>query len=128
MPSTVAGDSSGLMTCTVPLQAGDRGQGYNFGETWAGEGNPLEGIGQPIIGDVNGDGVFGSSDLVAVFQAAEFEDGVAGNSTFFEGDWNGDGDFDSADLVLAFQQGHYAELPLDDIAAAIDEALQDLLN
>jgi hypothetical protein len=60
-----------------------------------------------IAGDVNGDGVFSSSDLVIVFQASEFEDDVDGNSTFEEGDWNGDGDFTTADLVEAFLLGTY---------------------
>ncbi len=64
------------------------------------------------VGDVDGDGVFGTSDLVAVFQAGEYEDGVPGNSTYQEGDWDGDGDFTSLDLVYAFQQGGY-------VAAAI---------
>ncbi|MCA9214622.1 MAG: VCBS repeat-containing protein, partial [Planctomycetales bacterium] len=57
---------------------------------------------QRVAGDVNDDGVFDSSDLVAVFQSAKYEDGVYQNATFEEGDWNGDGDFDSADLVFAF--------------------------
>ncbi|MCA9213464.1 MAG: lamin tail domain-containing protein, partial [Planctomycetales bacterium] len=52
-------------------------------------GSPGENTGRP--GDVNGDGVFDSSDLVAVLQAGEFEDAIDGNSTFAEGDWNGDG-------------------------------------
>ena len=60
-----------------------------------------------IPGDSNRDGVFDSSDLVLVFQANEFEDAIAGNSTFEEGDWNGDGDFDTGDLVHAFQAGHF---------------------
>ena len=63
--------------------------------------------GDRIVGDANGDGIFNSSDLVLVFQAGEYEDAVAGNSTFAEGDWNGDGDFTTADLVLAFQLGLY---------------------
>ncbi|MCA9218198.1 MAG: lamin tail domain-containing protein, partial [Planctomycetales bacterium] len=42
-------------------------------------------------GDANLDGVFNSTDLVAIFQAAEYEDAVPGNSTWAEGDWNGDG-------------------------------------
>ncbi|MCA9153043.1 MAG: hypothetical protein KDA92_27260, partial [Planctomycetales bacterium] len=60
-----------------------------------------------VVGDVTGDGVFNSSDLVAIFTAGEYEDGIAGNSTYNEGDWNGDGDFTTADLVLAFQAGTY---------------------
>jgi hypothetical protein len=67
---------------------------------------------QLIAGDANRDGVFNSSDLIVVFQAGEYEDGIEGNSTWTEGDWNGDGDFDTADLILAFQQGKY-------VAAAI---------
>ncbi|MCA9197740.1 MAG: chitobiase/beta-hexosaminidase C-terminal domain-containing protein, partial [Planctomycetales bacterium] len=70
-------------------------------------GTPGSAGGVRIVGDSNGDGVFDSGDLVAVFVAGEYEDGIAGNSTFEEGDWNGDGDFSSADLVLAFQEGTY---------------------
>ena len=60
-----------------------------------------------FVGDSNGDGVFDSSDFVAVFQAGEYEDGIEGNSTFSEGDWDGDGEFSSSDLVHAFQTGLY---------------------
>ena len=58
-------------------------------------------------GDVNVDGLFDSADLVEVFQVNEYEDGIAGNSTWTDGDWNGDGEFDSGDLVVAFQDGNY---------------------
>ncbi|MCA9216659.1 MAG: lamin tail domain-containing protein, partial [Planctomycetales bacterium] len=58
-------------------------------------------------GDVNADGIFDSADLLIVFQAGEYEDGVTGNSTFEEGDWNGDGDFNTSDIVFAFMQGNY---------------------
>ncbi len=57
-------------------------------------------------GDVNGDGVFDSADLVQVFQLGQYEDQLAGNSTWQDGDWNEDGDFNAADLVLAFQSGY----------------------
>ena len=59
------------------------------------------------FGDSNLDGEFNSSDFVAVFTAGEYEDGVAGNSSWAEGDWNGDGDFDSSDFVSAFSAGGY---------------------
>lgn len=59
------------------------------------------------IGDVNADRVFTSKELIAIFQAGEYDDEVEDNSTFDEGDWNGDGEFDSADLMLAMQQGSY---------------------
>jgi hypothetical protein len=62
-----------------------------------------------VPGDANGDGRFDSGDLVLVFQAGEYEDAVAHNSSFEEGDWNGDGDFGTDDLVLAFQTGNYVQ-------------------
>ncbi len=60
-----------------------------------------------IAGDANEDGVFNSGDLIFVFQAGEYEDTIAKNSTWAEGDWDGDGDFTTADLVYAFQAGTY---------------------
>lgn len=63
-----------------------------------------------IIGDANGDGIFNSSDLVAVFVAGLYEDSVGNNARFDTGDWNNDGEFDTSDLVLAFQAGTYSNL------------------
>ena len=60
-----------------------------------------------VYGDSNLDGAFDSSDLVAVFRAAEYEDSVARNSTWATGDWDGDGDFGSSDLVFVFQKATY---------------------
>jgi len=60
------------------------------------------------IGDANFDGRFDSSDLIAIFQAGEFEDLLTHNSTWSEGDWDADGDFTTSDLVFAFQMGGYA--------------------
>ena len=59
------------------------------------------------FGDSNFDGEFNSSDFVFVFQAGQYEDDVAQNSTWASGDWNGDGDFDSGDFVTAFQDGGF---------------------
>jgi hypothetical protein len=53
------------------------------------------------------DGLFDSTDLVQVFQRGEFEDALAGNSSWADGDWTGDGECDSGDLVAAFQRGGY---------------------
>ena len=81
-----------------------------------------------LIGDVNGDGQFDSADLVAVFQAGEYEDAAFGNSMFGEGDWNGDGDFSTADLVLAFQMGGFVRNSLPELALRdklIDSALEE---
>ena len=72
------------------------------------EGNTLTVIG---YGDSNLDGEFNSSDLVTVFAAGEYEDGIAENSYWTEGDWNSDGDFDSSDLVIAFRDGRYEQGP-----------------
>jgi hypothetical protein len=58
-------------------------------------------------GDANLDGRFNSSDLVQVFVQGQYEDGIAGNSTWNAGDWNCDGDFSTTDLVLAFSNGGY---------------------
>ena len=60
-------------------------------------------------GDANLDRVFDSSDLVRVFTAGQYDDGIEGNSSWATGDWNCDGEFDSADLVFVFQQGGYVD-------------------
>jgi len=67
----------------------------------------LNDILQSPVGDSNLDGFFDSTDLVMIFQAAEYEDDLVGNSTWAEGDWNGDGDFTTADFVAAFRSGKY---------------------
>ncbi len=54
-------------------------------------------------GDANKDGRFDSSDFIQIYQAAEYEDAIAQNSTWEEGDWTGDKEFTSSDLVAAFQ-------------------------
>lgn len=61
-----------------------------------------------LLGDVNRDGVFNSSDLVAVFQRGEYEDELSNNSTFDDGDWNGDGEFTSRDFIVVFQHAIYS--------------------
>jgi hypothetical protein len=60
-----------------------------------------------FFGDSNMDGRFDSSDFVQVFQAGEYDDDLAGNSTWSTGDWDGDGEFLPNDLILAFQSGGY---------------------
>ncbi len=69
------------------------------------------------LGDSNLDGEFNSSDLVAIFQASEFEDAIVGNSSWVTGDWSGDGEFDSSDLVSAFQDGGFELGPRPAVAA-----------
>jgi hypothetical protein len=68
-------------------------------------------IRRTYFGDANLDGVFDSGDLVRVFQAAQDEDAIPGNSTWAIGDWDGDGDFTTGDLVQAFQFGGFEQGP-----------------
>lgn len=63
------------------------------------------------FGDSNLDGVFDSRDLVIVFQAGEYEDGIMKNSSWATGDWNGDWEFSSSDLVAAFTDGGFEQGP-----------------
>ncbi|MEZ6117074.1 MAG: FG-GAP-like repeat-containing protein [Pirellulaceae bacterium] len=58
-----------------------------------------------FVADTTNDGVFNSSDLVAVFQAGKFETAETADAS--QGDWNGDGVFNSADLVYVFQLNAY---------------------
>jgi hypothetical protein len=69
------------------------------------------------VGDSNLDGEFNSSDLVAVFQAGEYEDATQGNSSWVTGDWSGNSEFDSSDLVSAFQDGGFEKGPRPPVAA-----------
>ena len=69
------------------------------------------------FGDANLDGEFNSGDLVAVFQAGQYEDTVMDNSGWASGDWDGDGDFTSGDLVVAFQHGGYEQGPRSEMNA-----------
>ncbi|MCA9215785.1 MAG: lamin tail domain-containing protein [Planctomycetales bacterium] len=62
-------------------------------------------------GDADLDGLFISTDLIIVFQANEYEDGIPLNSTWSEGDWNGDGQFTSGDFVTAFGGAGYEKGP-----------------
>ena len=68
----------------------------------------IESVFHTRVGDVNLDGRFDSRDLVAIFQAAQYDDGIPVNSKWSTGDWNCDGEFDSSDLVVAFQAGGYS--------------------
>lgn len=69
--------------------------------------NSLSWFESRIAGDCNDDGIFDSSDLVAVFQAGLFDKLLSVQTTFNNGDWNGDGRFDNQDLIDAFEFGHY---------------------
>ncbi len=64
-----------------------------------------------FVGDADLDGEFDSGDFVQVFTSNQYEDDIAGNSTWATGDWNGDADFDSGDFVAAFTEGGYEKGP-----------------
>ena len=51
----------------------------------------------------------------------EYEDGVAGNSTWGTGDWNADLEFGSGDLVAAFTDGGYEQGPKAAAVAVVPE-------
>jgi len=67
----------------------------------------IENVLDTSAGDANLDGFFDTADLVAIFQAGQYEDAIVGNSGWATGDWDGDGDFTTSDLVAAFQTGRY---------------------
>lgn len=83
-----------------------------------------------VFGDTNVNGVFNTGDLVRVFQVGQYEDDVAGNSTWETGDWNGDGEFNSADIVLAMQTGGFvpAAVANQSAAEAVDESIASLFG
>lgn len=60
-----------------------------------------------LPGDANRDYSFDSTDLIQVFQAGEYEDGIPHNSRWAAGDWNADLEFTTADLIAAMQTGAY---------------------
>ena len=62
-------------------------------------------IANTVIGDVNFDGRFDSSDLVRIFQTGLYEQPF--EAKWSEGDWNCDGRFTTSDLVYAFSEETY---------------------
>ncbi len=84
----------------------------------------VEDVIRTSIGDANLDHVFNSADFVFVFTTGEYEDAIAGNSTWSDGDFNCDGEFDTSDLVLALQRGGY--VPAAQVASTVDAAWTDI--
>ena len=65
-----------------------------------------------LQGDVNSDGLFDTSDLVAVFQRSKYNViQQTKDATWEDGDWDGDGDFDSDDIIAAFQTTPFRVAP-----------------
>ena len=90
----------------------------------------IQNVLQTSFGDVNLDGKFNSSDLVLIFQAGEYEDNLASNSTWATGDWNCDGDFTSRDFTYALTYGEYDtdEPVIEPAAAAVAAAIHNRDN
>ncbi len=82
-------------------------------DLWVGD----ESFAHTWYGDADLDGEFNSTDLVTVFAAGKYEDGVPMNASWAEGDWNLDMNFDSSDLVVAFSDGGYEVGPRGAVAA-----------
>ena len=77
------------------------------------------------IGDADLNGLFNSSDFVAVFTAGKYESGeMAG---WAEGDWDGNMEFTSSDFVAAFGDGGYEQGPKPAAAAVVPEPSSILL-
>ena len=83
-------------------------------------------IKQTWLGDSTLDGQFDSGDLIEVFGAGQYEDGIAGNSTWATGDWNGDGEFDTGDLIIAFKDGGFEAGQRTAVAAVPEPSLLSL--
>ena len=76
-------------------------------------------INDQVLGDSTGDGKFDSSDLIAMFISAKYEDQEFYNTGMIEGDWNlEDREFDSSDLLFLFTYGSYES---ETIAATVPE-------
>ncbi|MEZ6120546.1 MAG: hypothetical protein R3C28_28770 [Pirellulaceae bacterium] len=107
-----------LLIASDPTRAGDINHDNNT------DRRDLDSLVHTVLGthfgDANLDGKFDSTDLIQIFQAGEYEDNVAGNSTWAEGDWNCDGEFDTSDLIWAFQDGGYTVTARAPIASAVD--------
>ena len=108
-------DSSDVDALSSAIQSGGFREDFDFDESGIVDVLDLRHLIHEIkgtwIGDTNFDGKFDTSDLVAVFQVGEYEDGITGNSIWATGDWNGDGEFNTGDLVVAFQDGGFEKGP-----------------
>jgi hypothetical protein len=87
-------------------------------------GHWVTSLAQTYFGDATLDRLFNSSDLVQVFVAGKYEDGLFHSAGWSEGDWNGDGEFDAADLSLAFQSGVYEQQRIANVGVVPEPATQ----
>lgn len=116
---------------TGAIASGDTSSNYDVNGdgsvNGADRGYLVEDLLMTYFGDSNLDGEFNSADFVAVFTFGQYEDGIAGNSSWESGDWNGDGEFDSSDFVTAFTAGGYELGPRAAVSAVPEPATATLL-
>lgn len=108
-------DAADIDELSAAARNGDNSAIYDLNEDGTVDGADrtvwIADLKQVWVGDADLNGVFDSTDIVAVFTVGEYEDGIAGNSTWAEGDWDGNGDFNSGDIVAAFTEGGYNQGP-----------------
>ncbi len=108
-------DSSDIDALSEAVRANSNDAGFDVnGDGTVDDGDRtfwIKDLRKTWVGDANLDGVFNTVDFLAVFQIGEYEDAIAGNSTWAEGDWTGDGDFNSGDFLAAFQDGGFEQGP-----------------
>jgi hypothetical protein len=113
------------------LRSGDHGEIFDLDRDGLVDRNDFDGLVAGLLrtsaGDSNLDGIFNSADLVEVFRAAKYEDGIPENAGWTEGDWNCDGDFTTRDLVDAFIAGKYVAEAKKASLAATASAIADFI-
>jgi hypothetical protein len=124
-------DAGDMDLLSAEVRAGGNNPAYDLNGDGAVSGDDREfwvdNLATTYMGDSNLDGEFNSGDFVFVFQAGEYEDGVAANSTWGTGDWNGDAEFDSSDFVTAFQAGGFEQGPRGAVSAVPEPSSVSLL-
>jgi hypothetical protein len=81
----------------------------------------VEDVRRTWFGDANLDGRFDAGDIIMVLQGSEYDDGIAGNSSWMDGDWNADLEFDNHDLIFALQSNGYEQGLHAAVAAPVPE-------
>ena len=104
-------DAADINELTAAIVAGESRADYDLdGDGLLSQADRIiwvEQLAGSLFGDADLNGQFDSTDLIAIFQAGEYEDEVVGNSVWETGDWNGDAEFTSGDIIFALQRGSY---------------------
>ena len=125
-------DAADIDALSAEVRAGTNGAAYDLNGDSLVNGDDrnawVNDLKKTYFGDSNLDGEFNSGDLVFVFTAGEYEDGIAGNSGWGDGDWDGNAEFDSSDFVTAFAAGGYELGPRAAVAAVPEPSSLALLG